>query len=199
MKHKNTGFTLIEILIALFIFAIIALIISVGLHSVFNTKQQVQKHQQRLNELQIALLLFQRDVTQIGDYPIYNNDSISSSITATNDSFTFDSNDNSNPLSLEKRSNIIRVHYFFKKGQLLRQTWLPNGYDKPKHVISRVLYSHIRHGKFRYLGEGGFDNKWPSPNQSKPGPPLAVQIQMDVPGWGHLSQIYRIRGTAIAN
>ena len=56
VRNKKMGFTLIEILIALFVFTIISMIMVSALHNIFNYQAETEKQAARLNELQLALL-----------------------------------------------------------------------------------------------------------------------------------------------
>lgn len=209
MKTRNAGFTLIEILVALFIFAIISVIISYGLKTVLTAKQKISNIETRLNQLQFALILIQHDTSQLIDYTPTNG--AASSTTGNNTEFTFTTTDNANPMGLEKRSNILHVSYTWTHHQLIRHIWLneSNSIINPfsdTHAIpqptlkifSRVLLSNISNFKFRYLTPTGFIDTWPPPNVFSQAPPLAVQINFTIPKWGSISQLYRIRGVTLA-
>lgn len=194
---KNKGFTLIEIMIALFIFSIIALIISYGLHNVFNAKKKITYHEQRLNQLQFALVILRHDITQLVDYSDTQTGSATST-TGNSKQFTFTTTDNANPLGLEKRSNLMHVRYQEKAGKLIRDIWFTEGLQTKSHVTSRILLPNITHFRIRYLSRTGFIDSWPAPNTLTIAPPNAVQISFTLPNWGNISQLYRVRGTTIA-
>ena len=192
---KNKGFTLIEIIIALFIFSIIAIIISYGLHNVFNAKQKITYHEKRLNQLQFALTLIQHDTTQLIDYSNTKNGNATST-NGNNKQFTFFTTSNANPLGLEKRSDLMQVRYAVQNGKLVRHIWL--GLNMHPIAITRTLLPKVTNFKFRYLSKTGFIDVWPSPDQLNTTPPKAIQITFNIPNWGQVSQLYRIRGTTIA-
>ena len=194
---KNKGFTLLEILIALFIFSIISIMIAYGLHGVFNAKQKIAYHEKRLDKLQFALVIMRHDISQLIDYSDVQSGSATST-TGTNKQFTFTTTDNSNPLGLEKRSNLMRVRYAWQNGALVRSIWFGLDAETNTTVISRVLLPKVLDLKFRYLSTSGFIDSWPPPDQLTITPPQAVQISFYIPGWGQVSQLYRIRGTTIA-
>lgn len=199
--HKRRGFTLIEIIIALFIFAIIALIISYGLHTVFKAKQRVSFHQERLAKLQMALLLFEHDVTQLTDLTDLSNAS-GNNLTTTygnNTHFNFITTDFANPLGLEYRSNLMHVEYQLQNGKLIRTIYTSIYADKHPDATSRALLNHVKSLRFRYLSKQGFENQWPPPDQSILTPPRAVEITLSISGWGNISQLYPIRGTTLEN
>jgi len=204
-----SGFTLIEIMIALFIFAIISMIISYGLNNVFTAKQKISIVEKRLNELQFALLLMQHDTSQLIDYT--SPSTPSSTTTGNNTQFSFVTTNNANPMGLEQRSNLMHVSYLSKNNQLIRNIWfnepatsnnmLLNMNSTPqvnKQLLSRVLLNNVTNLKFRYLSSSGFIDTWPPPNLSSQTPPLAIQISFNVPEWGNITQLYRIQGVTLA-
>ena len=68
---KNKGFTLLEILIALFIFTILSMMLVKSLHSVIDLSSRTDQHATRLRQMQMALLILSRDIEQIVDRPIF--------------------------------------------------------------------------------------------------------------------------------
>lgn len=64
LMPNNRGLTLLEILIALFIFAIVSLMLSQTLHTIITAEERVKKSAAQLRELQMAMLIFSRDLAQ---------------------------------------------------------------------------------------------------------------------------------------
>lgn len=198
MKHRENGFTLIEIIIALFIFAIISVIISYGLNNVFTAKQKISHVEQRLNQLQFTVTLMQHDISQLIDYISLDTNNASST-SGDNMHFKFTTTDNENPQGLEQRDNLMQVSYTWANNKLTRNIWFNTNKDIHPKVISRILLPNVTHFKFRYLTPTGFIDTWPPPNQLSMAPPKAVQVTFTIPGWGTISQLYRIRGETIGN
>ena len=69
---KQQAYTLIELLIALFIFAILASIVMGGIYSILNLRESHLEHAQRLGQLQKTLLIMERDIEQMVDRQIRN-------------------------------------------------------------------------------------------------------------------------------
>jgi general secretion pathway protein J len=70
LPGRHRGFTLLELLIAITIFSIIATFVYAGLDVVLDTKQQTEQHLQRLAKLQLGLHLMQQDIEQAVNRPI---------------------------------------------------------------------------------------------------------------------------------
>jgi len=64
-KHLSTGFTLLEVLIAIAIFALISLASFTLFNTVLTSDEAAQKRIMRLNEIQRAFLIMERDFLQI--------------------------------------------------------------------------------------------------------------------------------------
>src|SRR3990167_9644363 len=75
MKSKlisASGFTLLEILIALFIFTLVSMMLMSALHHIINIQSGTEQNAERLRNLQLTLLKVSRDVEQIVNRPILN-------------------------------------------------------------------------------------------------------------------------------
>lgn len=198
MNVRQKGFTLIEIMIALFIFAIIAVIISYGLNSIFNSKASIDAHEHRLNKLSFALVVMQHDITQLVDYRTLNSSSSNPSTQGDNHFFSFISTNNANPMGLQKRSNLLHINYHILHGKLYRTAWFQTNIHKSKNTTyQQVLLSHINHFKLRYYTPSGFIDTWPPSQFTSNTPPLAVQVSFKLKNWGNVTQLIRIRGLSV--
>lgn len=61
IQRSHEGFTLSEVMIALFILAIVATIGAIGLHTLLQTEQHLKRIDARWEEIQTALTLMQGD------------------------------------------------------------------------------------------------------------------------------------------
>ena len=80
MNKKHKAFTLIEIIIALFIFAIIALITAQVLHRSINVKEQLEKQQKQIDNNTQAIILIKRALSHAVDYIDFDDDTFSAMI-----------------------------------------------------------------------------------------------------------------------
>ena len=64
-RNKQHGFTLIELLIALSLFAVLSAMAFGGLNHLLKQHQELQKKQHRFANIQTALLVLERDLTQL--------------------------------------------------------------------------------------------------------------------------------------
>lgn len=159
MQHDVTrcGFTLFEILIALFIFAILGTIAAIGLHSVLKTHGLIEKRDLQLQRLEIALTVMRRDFTQIIDRSIIDSDGhrkpaiLSQELNAvefTRIGFV-------NPMQMSRRSEMQRVRYRLDGEKLVRETW-PMLNQAPNVQPSRsVLLDGVNDMQIHYVADNG--------------------------------------------
>lgn len=73
-KHENNGFTLLEILVVLTIVAFIAIAGVTSLTQFLKNKGRLAEAQQKIEAIQNAFMLFERDISYAIQRPITNND-----------------------------------------------------------------------------------------------------------------------------
>lgn len=199
MCRNQKGFTLLEILIALFVFTIVAMIMVSALHTALTTQSVTEKNAARFNQLQIAMLLISRDFEQIIDRPIINAAGTQEpALYGTNTDIQFTHAGLANPLGELNRSTLQRTHYFLRKNSLVRETW-PE-LDQTRHTLSsqRLLLQEVSDLRFQYLDQKGkFQNVWPAPDQADTSLPKAIRISITIKNMGKISQLYIITGQSL--
>lgn len=198
MRNK-LGFTLLEILIALFIFTLVSVIMATGLHTVFKAQAATEKKADAFSELQIALLLLSRDLEQATNRPITNAKSIvENALIGTPRSVTFTHAGHANPRGLLQRSTLQRTHYFIDKQNLIREIWEVLDQSTKTAGTQRVLLDSVEDLRFEYLdNRGQFQKNWPPTDNQQAGLPHAVRIHFTLKNWGKMSQIYLLAGTEV--
>ncbi len=203
--NKVNGFTLIEILIAIFIFAIISMIATTVLSSVFNAREHTATRMQQLNNLQMTTILLMRDLTQLINRPVRDaNSNIIPALVATPSYIEFTRTGNSNPFGTLQQSNLQRVAYEINNGRLLRITWPRLDRVSSTKPESRVLLTGITSGNFSFLGLGSTSyNNWPPGNllnyNSMNGEPIprAIAINLQLKNWGNYYLLIPIPSTKL--
>jgi len=167
--NRESAFTLIEILIALFIFTIITAIASSGLLAVLNARDQTFKFADQLAALQLTTTLMQRDITQIINRPITDGDgqrlpALLASTTNLN-RLEFTRAGFSNPLAQFNRSSLQRVAYVLDDTTLYRVTWPVLDRAPNTSVERRQLLTHVKGLSIEFLNQQGqFTANWVSTN-----------------------------------
>lgn len=204
-RKKITGFTLIEILIAVFIFAIIAVIATSILFSVFNAQEITKSRMREINAIQISTILLKRDLSQIVNRPVRAaNSNIIPAIVAQTNYLEFTRSGNPNPFGMLQQSNLQRVVYQIKNGELIRETWPRLDRVSSTAPDTRVLLKNVISGNFSYLGTGAtFYQNWPPgvllKNNSLNGEPIprAIALNLQLKNWGDFYLIVAIPSTQL--
>lgn len=193
-KNKQNGFTLLELLIALFVFTILSMMLMSALHNIINIQSGTEANAARLRQVQVAMLLMQRDVEQTVERPIINAaGKEEQAVVGTPQGFTLTHMGFANPLGTAVQSSLQRTRYYWSKEVLVRQTWA--SVDMAAGTPSRIkpLLYNVTGARFSYLDkEGQFREQWPVQGRTKQGLPLAIKVDLTIAHWGSLSQIYII-------
>lgn len=197
---KHSGFTLIEILIALFIFAIIGVLAAMSLQSIIRTHRQLKIANRQLSEIQMSMTLLRRDLMQVIDRPIRDADgNQEASFTADGgDQLSFTRTGLINPFNSAPQSDMQRVSYQLQGGNLVRLTW--NALDQPPHskAENQIVLHNVTSVKWQFIaGNGSKSDGWPpavGSNMQKETSdlPKVVLLVMKVKDKGIIQGVYPI-------
>jgi len=192
---KIKGFTLFEILIAVFILGIISVVMVRGLQSIIIVKNNLERSEHRLQELSLAMIFMQSDLANAVNRPILlANNTTEPALWTENDAFqtlAWTRGNIENPLD-ENRSTLLRVAYQLKEGQLIRQTW--SVLDRVVGTVSddRVLLNNVEQIQWNFLGpRTQWYTSWPIDGIKQP-LPMAVQVTIQIKDWGTIQRIFMI-------
>lgn len=201
MGEDQCGFTLLELLIAITVFAILSTIIYSGLKTVLDTEEQTRRHMDQLSQVQIGLHLIQQDIEQAVARPI--RDEFGDPLPAMRSGdltgllMEFTHGGYPNPLKL-KRSGLQRVAYQFEDNKLYRLTWsvLDRAQDSTPRkslLLESLISVEINffdqqmkiHGEWPTVSpENGEENSYPLPK--------AVEISLELERIGKISRLLRV-------
>ncbi|MEO8401437.1 MAG: type II secretion system minor pseudopilin GspJ [Gammaproteobacteria bacterium] len=194
-SKKTTGFTLLEIIVALFVFSIVSLIMVSALHNILNIQSGIEKKATRLAQLQIALLLISRDIEQTINRPVANASNKIEGFIGTPNAITFTHAGLTNPFGQLNRTTLQRTHYQLEESNLIRVTWPVLDQTSETTADKRILLNFVTGLQFDYLdNKGQFQKNWPPLNQPNAILPRAVRISLALNNWGKISQLYIIAG-----
>ncbi len=197
------GYTLIEIMIALVVFAILAVITSTALYQAFETRTRLNEQSSRLSELQLALALMNKDIEQTIDRPIREAEmTIAPAFIGEHTYLEFTRGGLLNPQALEKRSTLKRIAYRCTNNSLIRQSWERT--DSPdRHSEEEIILHNLSECTFAYLDRNRqVLDSWQESLQTrslKREPlPIAVQLTLTIKEWGNMSLLLIIPGSLYA-
>lgn len=198
MIKTSKGFTLIEILIAIAIFAILASITASTMYYAFNTRNHLQQTSSRLYTTQFALIWLKHDISQLTLRAVRGNEfhyfpafiGRSNYIELTRGGII-------NPPTEEKRSTMQRVAYFCQDNNLIRRTWPVLDTPKRENFTDRVLLTALNACNFGYLDKNlHVLSEWRAnlmPNSSNQQElPRAIQVNLDSSALGKASFVFLV-------
>jgi general secretion pathway protein J len=190
--HKaSAGFTLIEILIALFIFIILSMMVAVSLATVLKTQERIQARLKDFGQLQIALTLLERDIEQMINRPIIDARGQSqAAFLMIGNTIQFTRSGYLNPLAVQVRSSLQRVAYESRGMQLIRKTWqvldqAPNSVPSERLILDNISawQVHAVDTSQQYV------SVWPNSLQQAQFMPVAIEIRFK---WKNNMDIMRL-------
>ncbi|MEW8027239.1 MAG: type II secretion system minor pseudopilin GspJ [Candidatus Thiodiazotropha sp.] len=204
MKHhsRRHGFTLLELLIAITIFAILATFVYSGLKIILDTEHQTSLYGQRISKLQLGLNLMQRDIEQLvarpvrdqyGDQqPALKSGGISGILLElTRGGF-------SNPMRLS-RSNLQRVGYVYEDNALYRLTWPALDRPRESEPYRQKLIGEITSLELVFYDKALQEKReWPprttgGADEDPSALPVSIELKLELEDWGTIRRLFRAK------
>jgi general secretion pathway protein J len=204
LRRQSRGFTLLEILIALFIFTIVTMLLSGALRTVMNAEIGTSKNADRLRQMQMAILMLSRDIEQTANRPITAaSGGMQMALVGDARGFTSTHAGVADSIGVTNtRSALQRKHYYLNGTTLERGTWSVLDQVPTSKPVRRILVNNVVAVRFQYLGPDGiFYNNWPPPQETQQiktavptqAPlPRAVRIFFKMMNWGEMSVLFII-------
>lgn len=154
---QQRGFTLVELLIALAIFAVLSVLTASALHHSLFAYDKIKQHQRQLQKLNLTEQLLRNDVAQLQARPVIDINGKKLAALDQPHATTLDltTASRANPQALFERSSLQRVRYQLKNHDLLRITWptLDGFSDKTEQI--EVLLNQVNALKFTFIDNKG--------------------------------------------
>lgn len=211
MNGNTRGFTLLELLVALAVFAIMSVAAYGGLRNVLFTRAAVEEQNRRLAAVQLAVFRLEQDIAQA--VPRGVRDEYGEPQAAllggelAGDRLTLSRSGWDNPLG-QPRASLQRVAYRLRDGRLWRLHWDTldrGGLAEPRETL---LLERVREFKIRYLESEDPESEdkkwrtdWPPPaadeTEKKKSPdalPRAVEAVLVLEDWGEITRLLLLPG-----
>ena len=201
IKRDPHGFTLLELLVAVAVFAVLSAMAYGGLRNVIDNSQQTNVSMQRLQQVQLTMLHISRDFTQLSQRNIrdeYGNPS--NNIRAGEDAdilIEFSRGGRRNPAEL-LRSHIQRVAYKIEDNTLSRQHWPHLDRTQEMQPYESVLLEDVEDASIRFLDNNNeWHDEWPplSATGQADGNAVAlsaIEFTLELQDWGELVRIFAV-------
>lgn len=204
MRAAGRGFTLLELMVALAVFSIMATAAYSGLRNVLFTRAAVEAQSQRLAAVQLAVFRVEQDIGQAVRRGIRDEygeaQAAMSGGELTDDRLILTRAGWDNPLG-QPRADLQRVAYRLREGRLWRLHWDVldrGGALEPRETL---LLEKVRAFRTRFLEGDEWRNEWPpTPTDDADRKkkldvlPRAVEINLTLEDWGEITRLLLVPG-----
>jgi len=207
---RRSGFTLIEVVVAIFVAAVMFAMGYSALSQAMVERDSLNTKQTRINEIQKGMRIVAQDFAQIAARPARDtqgNGELQAAIGANskdNTLVTFSRNGWSNPAGLQRPAE-ERVRYRFVDGSLLREHWLSVDPALNAEPRERVVMTRVKSVEVRFLDPvtRNWRTDWPPLAPTGPvGPlqidetlmprPMAIEFTIVFDDWGRVQRLFEI-------
>ena len=195
MRHLR-GFTLLELVLAIAVFGIIAGLAYGGLNSLSTQGRWLQKESDHFAQIQKTLHLMGSDVQFAVRRGV--RDALGSEVPAMTGGI------DERLLMLTKAqwpreddANLVRIHYLKNGNSLQRKIW-PVLDRLPTHqAITADLLTNLENLQIRFLGAERWHTSWPlgaRPDDRQDPLPRAIELTIELPGGEHYRRVFPVSG-----
>lgn len=192
-RSSNSGFTLIEMIIAVAISVVMMAIGYTGLNHTIKTASQVSEVNLRLSELQFGLAYFNQDWMQVSPRKIRNQyGDEENNIVIENNSIVFTRSGWTNLLQ-NRRSELQRVQYLVIDRNLVRRHWRSLDQGIGEEPLATVLIHEVESFEVNFINAAEVEiPDWPNEATQNVGKPIALKITLELARMGEIRRILEI-------
>jgi general secretion pathway protein J len=200
VSRGPAGFTLLELTVALAIFAVLSTLSYGGLRQVLDARVRTEAVADRLSELQLAVRMIVQDLEQVAPREVRDGlgDRQAALLAREDADFALELTSASgwNPAGAP-RSSLRRVAYGLQRGTLRRYTWevLDRAQDSRPHATD--LLTGVRRVGVRFLDPARtWQTQWPlvAGGGGSDALPAAVELTLELEDWGVVQRLVRLPG-----
>lgn len=192
---RQHGFTLIEMMLAIAIFALLSLMAVEVLRSLMQSQNKIQSKTDEIVKTTLALALMERDISQatvrlttegrgnLADFQV---------LKSSGDELELVHRHWANPGAMLERSSLERVRYRLVDDQLQRLSYPDPDARQAQARIIPILQG-VEHFQLRFWYEG----RWEEGGNDKVVLPAAVEVTVELSSVGHLRRVILLNGVTL--
>lgn len=195
MNPFQKGFTLLEVVIAVGVFAILSALAYGGLNSILRSSAHTSEASGAMQNLQLAMSIIQQDLSQVTARPVrdeYGEQQAAIKSQANADELLrFTRRGWRNPTQ-RPRSTLQRVAYRLEDDTLIRQYWHHLDLAANAESVSLPLLEGIEEASMQFRDEENEPQpSWPplSDEDTSALLPRAIEIKLTTKRWGEISRV----------
>ncbi|WP_151995734.1 type II secretion system minor pseudopilin GspJ [Buttiauxella massiliensis] len=184
MNSNQRGFTLLEVLVALVIFALLTLTAQAVFQGVLRNNAVTQAKISRLTELSFAMQQLENDFIQSFPRTVREAGAPGNTVFSAADGVIFTRSGWFNPDARLRRSELQKLGWRLRDSQLERVTWrYPDNLPGTEPNQTVVLKS-VRQFRLRYYRDGHWLTQWTAAREL----PQAVEVTLELPDYGLITR-----------
>ncbi len=189
---RRRGFTLVEVLVAVFIFALLMLAAYGSINALLRTRDGLADQNGRLRELQFAVGVLERDLRSALARPVREGyGEREPALVGAREAIAFTHAGVANPLAQE-RARIERVGYAWRDQSMSRYSFAVLDRTPATAPLTRIVLTKVTRIGFRYFDGQQWREQWP-PINVLPKPlralPRAVEFSLETGDYGVITRL----------
>ncbi|BCL68204.1 type II secretion system protein GspJ [Vibrio nigripulchritudo] len=198
-RRKVSGFTLIEVLVAIAVFASLSIAAYQVVNQVQLSNAQSLEKTERLQTMQRALIWMDNDFRQMALRQMRTNGEAPSQTLLSYGDYILESDDKGivfsrlgwqNPQNVFPRGDVTKVGYRIREENLERVWWRYSDTPSGQEPLTRPILSDVESFTVTFYENGEWKEEWTKPKAL----PAAIAITLTLKDYGDIERVYLTPG-----
>ncbi|HIF9262998.1 type II secretion system minor pseudopilin GspJ [Photobacterium damselae] len=201
---RNKGFTLLEVLVAIGVFAMLSLSAYQVLNGVQRSNVQSQEHNQRISEIQRAMIIMGNDFSQIVARQTRSNDEEPSKKLVESGEYLLDSSSQGilfvrdgwqNPEAMFPRGDVTKVGYRIVDDNLERVWFRYPDNTAGTEPLVKVILPNVTEMKLEFYTDKRWIKNWDSEGKL----PEGIKVTLKLKDFGDIDRVFVLPKAELEN